>query len=348
MSLDLSSHKEPEDEMSATWKPPILNIKAIDDAFERMFGYTWGSSLLGTTTDAATDAVQLPNDLIQIFRSKHKVAQILKVRLPTTKSTTMTMTTNAIPSVHLDNNEASPPLPPKNPTATNAYADGVVVVDAARFLTRRIDSNGIANHSNKRKRKWILSSNVDATTTSNDEYMGTYQRRKLEESDYKNIELPNQMNNLSSVTPNVTISGTASTTTITATDTAQLNNAENAPSISSNNTTTTTTTITSTNMTNTKDTSNSTTTGTNLDSVLQQLVGTKKMNTVEKTNQDWESFKQNTDPTFQDELEKTAQSKDAYLIKQDFLQRVDQRRFELERSERDQERVRRAATSNGK
>lgn len=87
----------------------------------------------------------------------------------------------------------------------------------------------------------------------------------------------------------------------------------------------------------------------NLDHVLKQLAGPKKLNTVEKTSGDWEGFKA-TDKTLQDELERTAQSKDAYLVKQDFLNRVDQRRFELEREERDQERARRqlAAASGSK
>jgi Bucentaur or craniofacial development len=82
----------------------------------------------------------------------------------------------------------------------------------------------------------------------------------------------------------------------------------------------------------------------NLDNVLKQLAGPKKLNTVEKTSGDWEGFK-STDKQLQDELERTAQSKDAFLVKQDFLDRVDQRRFELERDERDQERARRQLSS---
>lgn len=82
----------------------------------------------------------------------------------------------------------------------------------------------------------------------------------------------------------------------------------------------------------------------NLDNVLKQLAGPKKINTVEKTSGDWENFK-GTDKQLQDELERTAQSKDAFLVKQDFLERVDQRRFELERDERDQERARRQLAS---
>lgn len=81
-----------------------------------------------------------------------------------------------------------------------------------------------------------------------------------------------------------------------------------------------------------------------LDSVLSQIAGKKQLNTVEKTSNDWEGLKE-TDKTLKDELERNAQSKNAYLVKQDFLNRVDQRKFELEKEERDRERSRRAAES---
>ena len=67
------------------------------------------------------------------------------------------------------------------------------------------------------------------------------------------------------------------------------------------------------------------------------------MSTVQKTSNDWESFKE-SDKQLQDELEKNAQGKDAFLVKQDFLNRVDQRKFELEKDERDRERAKRATT----
>ena len=81
-----------------------------------------------------------------------------------------------------------------------------------------------------------------------------------------------------------------------------------------------------------------------LDSVLSQIAGKKQLNTVEKTSNDWEGLKEN-DKTLKDELERNAQSKNAYLVKQDFLNRVDQRKFELEKEKRDRERSRRAAES---
>ena len=90
--------------------------------------------------------------------------------------------------------------------------------------------------------------------------------------------------------------------------------------------------------------------GSNLDTVLQQISGPKKLNTVEKTSNDWESFKE-TETTLKDELERTAQSKNAYLVKQDFLNRVDQRTFEIEKTQRDKERTTRqlaSASSNPK
>ena len=98
--------------------------------------------------------------------------------------------------------------------------------------------------------------------------------------------------------------------------------------------------VTKTSTNNTKTDTNTS----NLDSVLNQIAGKKKINTVEKSSNDWEGFKE-TDKTLQDELERQAQGKNAYLVKQDFLNRVDQRTFELEKEGRDRERSRRAAES---
>ena len=77
-----------------------------------------------------------------------------------------------------------------------------------------------------------------------------------------------------------------------------------------------------------------------VDAVLAQIAGPGKLSTAQKTSDDWESFK-GSDKQLQDELEKTAQSKDAFLVKQDFLNRVDQRKFELEKTERERERAKR-------
>lgn len=77
-----------------------------------------------------------------------------------------------------------------------------------------------------------------------------------------------------------------------------------------------------------------------LDDVLKQLAGPTKISTVKKTNDDWESFKE-TDKVLQDDLEKHAQGKDAFLVKQDFLLRVDNRKFQIEKEIRDRERAKR-------
>lgn len=81
----------------------------------------------------------------------------------------------------------------------------------------------------------------------------------------------------------------------------------------------------------------------NIDNLLSKLNGPDKMNTVQKTNNDWESWK-SEHKGIQDELEEKAQSKDAFLVKQDFLNRVDQRKFELEKEKRDRERAKRATS----
>lgn len=78
-----------------------------------------------------------------------------------------------------------------------------------------------------------------------------------------------------------------------------------------------------------------------IDKVLEQIAGPAKTSTVKKTSQDWETFKE-SDKQLQDELEKQAQGKDAYLVKKDFLSRVDNRKFEIEKEGRDRERAKRA------
>ena len=78
----------------------------------------------------------------------------------------------------------------------------------------------------------------------------------------------------------------------------------------------------------------------NLDNVLAQLSGPTKISTATKTHNDWEQFK-STDKQLQEDLERKAQSKDAFLVKQDFLNRVDNRQFEIEKDKRDRERARR-------
>ncbi|OQR91046.1 hypothetical protein ACHHYP_05055 [Achlya hypogyna] len=73
-----------------------------------------------------------------------------------------------------------------------------------------------------------------------------------------------------------------------------------------------------------------------LDAVVDALQQPKKVSTIEKSSLDWDSFKEKEG--IADELEH--HTKDGYLEKQDFLHRVDLRKFEIEKAER--EKVRRA------
>ncbi|KAH9185870.1 hypothetical protein AeNC1_012157 [Aphanomyces euteiches] len=77
-----------------------------------------------------------------------------------------------------------------------------------------------------------------------------------------------------------------------------------------------------------------------LDSALAALNQPKKISTIEKSSMDWESFKDKEG--IADELQQY--TKDGYLEKQDFLHRVDVRKFELEKAERDK--LRRANASS--
>ena len=74
------------------------------------------------------------------------------------------------------------------------------------------------------------------------------------------------------------------------------------------------------------------------DAVLQQMQGKKQTSTIMKTAMDWESFKDQSG-TLGEKLEQHAESKGAYLKRQDFLTRVDHRQFEQERDERERNRA---------
>lgn len=80
-----------------------------------------------------------------------------------------------------------------------------------------------------------------------------------------------------------------------------------------------------------------------IDAVLSQISGPQKITTVDKTSMDWDSFKDKTG--IEEELRKKAEGKDAYLVKQEFLQRVDLRKFEQEKAQRERERIQAAASS---
>ncbi|KAL3284816.1 hypothetical protein HHI36_018955 [Cryptolaemus montrouzieri] len=74
-------------------------------------------------------------------------------------------------------------------------------------------------------------------------------------------------------------------------------------------------------------------------SVLSQLGKKKKISTLEKTKLDWDRFKK--DENLEDELMAHNKGKDGYLERQDFLQRADLRRFEIEKEIRTVERNKR-------
>ena len=80
-----------------------------------------------------------------------------------------------------------------------------------------------------------------------------------------------------------------------------------------------------------------------LDTILSKINAPEKVSTLTKTGIDWEQFKD--DQGLEEELAKKAQGKDAYLLKQEFLQRVDLRRFEQEKAERDKQRAAAAVIS---
>lgn len=66
--------------------------------------------------------------------------------------------------------------------------------------------------------------------------------------------------------------------------------------------------------------------------VLEQLKGDSSSTTIQKTSTDWDRFKEKSG--LGEKLESQAESKTAYLKKQEFLTRVDHRQFEKERDER--------------
>lgn len=80
-----------------------------------------------------------------------------------------------------------------------------------------------------------------------------------------------------------------------------------------------------------------------IDAVLSKINGPQKITTIDKTSVDWSNFKDKSG--LEEELKKKAEGKDAYLVKKDFLNRVDLRRFEQERDERNKKRAANAASS---
>lgn len=76
-----------------------------------------------------------------------------------------------------------------------------------------------------------------------------------------------------------------------------------------------------------------------ISNVLNQLTKKQKISTLEKTKLDWDNYKK--DLKIEEELQTFNKGKDGYLERQDFLQRTDVRRFEIERDIREVERNKR-------
>ncbi|KAL7525270.1 hypothetical protein ACHAWF_001284, partial [Thalassiosira exigua] len=78
-----------------------------------------------------------------------------------------------------------------------------------------------------------------------------------------------------------------------------------------------------------------------VDRLLEEMSRPEKLSTITKTSADWDLFKAKNSASLKEELEDRAEGKEAYLVKKDFLDRVDRRRFELEKAERDRGRAKR-------
>jgi len=77
-----------------------------------------------------------------------------------------------------------------------------------------------------------------------------------------------------------------------------------------------------------------------LDCIISNMENDKnKISTIEKSNVDWETYKEKTNLNNEEFEKKAAQGDGSYLNKKEFLQRVDVRRFEHEKDERDRKRV---------
>ncbi|GMH71003.1 hypothetical protein TrLO_g7509 [Triparma laevis f. longispina] len=77
--------------------------------------------------------------------------------------------------------------------------------------------------------------------------------------------------------------------------------------------------------------------GSDIDSMLNTLKGPDKLTTIGKTAIDWDNLKESSG--LGEDMEKAAEK--GYLDKKDFLNRVDSRKFELEREEREKVRSKR-------
>jgi hypothetical protein len=272
----LGKRKDPPLPPPQTSSQSPTNI-AVDAAFKRLFGYSWGTTFdLSTKNSAVSEPSLAEREMVEIFGAS-RTARILNLPWDVV---------GPKPTASMDEYY--------NPAAM--LTTKIVATDAT-ISTPAVSSSAAA-----------MALQTDSTTTR--------RRKKMRLEDYKSIALPSHM--------------------VASSSTSTTHNAQGARALGSSSTAATTAT-TIQNRTTAPTTSN-------LDSVLSKIAGKKQLNTVEKSSNDWEGFKE-TDKTLQDELERNAQSKNAYLVKQDFLNRIDHRKFELEKEERDRERSRRAAES---
>jgi hypothetical protein len=82
---------------------------------------------------------------------------------------------------------------------------------------------------------------------------------------------------------------------------------------------------------------------TGLDAMVEGIMKKKGISAVEKSTFDWEKYKQ--EKQLNEELKDA--SRDGYVEKQQFLNRIDERQFELERAERERARIKRELAKAG-
>lgn len=69
-----------------------------------------------------------------------------------------------------------------------------------------------------------------------------------------------------------------------------------------------------------------------IDYILSKIYGPNTVNTITKTSHDWDQFKERN--SLGEKLKQNSEGKCSYLLKRDFLERVDLRRYELEKENR--------------
>jgi hypothetical protein len=297
----------------------------VDASFERIFGYRWGEE---TTTlpmlDDIADTIENNNSnttSILRLRQQRQRQQLVPIFGPIRAARIMKLPLHR-PVVSITTNTTSSTTTTKKRRRDDDYGtDDDDGGNEHRLDDYDDDDDDVPTYFYKHPMVSITTTTTTATITTGATTLGRpqeqqqqYQRRKvIREEDYKMILLPGEK------------SGTGSTIKDTATVSTILPSATSTDAVEVAASTTTT----------------SASSTSQLDKVLQHIAGgPKKKNTVEKTSEDWDSFK-SEHQLLHDEIERAAQSKDAYLVKKEFLQRVDERTFLIEKDTRDQERAKR-------